>query len=163
PISCIYIYKKDAQTFYEKIGFIANIKNEKLSLCQGDVKIGEGIPYLAKIVKDILKENNLPRRFLNVSSDVFNKEKMSNITLGKIIKRFETKIDSNDEKLSYLKYVHDNIYFDKIKKLTPITTNTYCLEMQQTHKFIQNGFHGYNCQGSQYKVVIVIADKSATY
>ena len=37
--------------------------------------------------------------------------------------------------------------------------DTYCLEMPETHRFIQNGFYGWNCQGAQNKAIIVVIDK----
>lgn len=55
------------------------------------------------------------------------------------------------------------VYLDDVKSIEYSREQTYCLEMPITNKFVQNGFHAYNCQGSQFKIGILIADKSSAF
>ena len=50
-----------------------------------------------------------------------------------------------------------------VKEINKTEDEVYCLEMPETHKFVQNGFYGWNCQGSQNKIIILFTPSSHTY
>lgn len=70
----------------------------------------------------------------------------------------------NTSKNKYLEHeIFGMVYLDEVVEIVESEEETYCLEIPETHKFVQNGFHAYNCQGSQYKVVLAIVDSSSTF
>ena len=54
-----------------------------------------------------------------------------------------------------------NCYLDPIQSMTETVALTHCIEMPLTHRFIQNGIRGWNCQGMGVKKVIIGIDYSS--
>lgn len=66
----------------------------------------------------------------------------------------------DDEIFKKLVFINDRCFIDRVTKLEECIEQTYCLEMPKTHKFVQNGIFGWNCQGTGYKTVICIIDNT---
>ena len=64
----------------------------------------------------------------------------------------------NDYRLNYLNDIYSNTNIQKIKEIEETVNQTYCIEMPETHKFLQNGFRAWNCQGSGFSSAIVALD-----
>jgi hypothetical protein len=87
---------------------------------------------------------------LNVGAITYN---MLNVFLT-----YSQEFLKNDSDYIYLKNLYDNYYIDKVYRIEDTISHTYCLEMPDTHKFIQNGILAGNSQGSQSPIVIGCLD-----
>lgn len=67
----------------------------------------------------------------------------------------------NDGNTKYIPSISKYYYFDEVVEITTSIEDTYCLTMPETHRFVQNGIQGWNCQGSGFPYVIVPVDFSA--
>ena len=70
--------------------------------------------------------------------------------IGFVSKFKQERLKLCKSKTNKKKYVYDHI----VKKETAFE-HTYCLEMPKSHKFVQNGFCGWNSQGSQFQNVLI--------
>jgi len=133
----LFIYGEYCKIFRDKIGFISSFKNDRLSLdCPAFKRFRVPIPkQFANSIKDKSTRNN------------------SQIT-GYISKENLMKIDSNNEQLNY--------HHTKIISIENVEdTKAICITVPNGHQFIQNGFCGWNCQGSQMKNVILFNERPA--
>lgn len=161
PINTLYIYKKDAQEFYRITGFVCERKQHNLSLCMDDFsRISERktISSITKIIDILIKKYSLV-----VNANIYlsiRENKITEFMLDRFLRETEEKI-SNDVEYKYLKNILENFYFDAIIEIKDSEEEVFCIEMPETHKFVQGGFMGWNCQGSQYSTVIFALDYSA--
>lgn len=157
----LYIYKNDAKIFADNIGFISNFKNNRLRLCyedRGKCCSRYSFPWVNQILKSLIKKYNISSIGHSMVSALCKK----NITLRTINIFIDKYYDilKDDQNFQYLIKVRDNYIFEKIVDISTEYKQTYCLEMPESHKFIQNGFHAFNSQGSGYQCVILITDKA---
>ena len=164
---CLFIYKKEAIIFKEKIGYLTKLNQEKIKYClKEEAKPTSpriSIPYIYQKVEDIIIENNLIKYDLRVKYILNNLKKRKTITENalNIIFSICEKNNIKDKKLIYLKELVDNYYFEKIEKIEEKDLQTtYCFNMPETHSFVVNGILSSNCQGSDFKVVIGVLDYS---
>lgn len=155
----LFLYGVNCDKFIKNIGFISNAKRNK-SMKYYDCKTGtsyKSIPYVKKIILQIIDECNIDIKTLSKELNIHFERK--NITCNMIKKFVEycKKYNIDNSKLEYLSYV-SRLSVQKIKNITPKVEYTYCLEMPITHKFVQNGIQGYNCQGSGFTSTIVGMD-----
>lgn len=166
----LYIYKDYANIFLDKIGFISKFKKDRLELCK-DIKRSSSritTPYIQTIMKDVCNELNrfdFPKRSLKllVVTPV-EKSHLTGVTKENIelfLSMFDDIPIGKNSKLDYLRFLSEKCYVDKVVSIEEDRKNTYCITMPETNSFIQNGFYGSNCQGSEYKSIIVAIDMSA--
>lgn len=162
-INILYIYKKDAKIFYDNIGFISDFKNDRLKLCIDDKKRCENLslPFINEILKKLTRKYKL--KYNDYERDViYRRKKITYNFLGKFISDFKSEL-MNDDDFKYLIYIYNNTYMDVIKDISGNTQDTYCLEMPNTHRFVQNGILGGNSQGSGCDYIIMLTPKAHTY
>lgn len=153
----IYIYKQDAILFEKYIGFICDRKNNNLHLCNQKTYCCpcKSFPYLKEILICIAKKYNLPLQKAGVY-------KLTNNITYNMFNRFYNSNDvlKQDDKMNNIKNIIEKFDIQQIVNITSSIQNTVCITMPQTHQFIQDGFYGWNCQGSGFKTVIVIIDNT---
>lgn len=153
----IYIYKQDAILFEKYIGFICSRKNNNLHLCNQSTYDNprKSFPYLKEILINIAKKYNLPLQKAGVY-------KLTNNITYNMFNRFYNSNDvlKQDDKMNNIKNIIEKFDIQQIVNITSSIQNTVCITMPQTHQFIQDGFYGWNCQGSGFKTVIVIIDNT---
>lgn len=164
----IYIYKDFANVFFDNIGFISAFKQERLKKCLIKEKRNsdrKSIPFINNLMREVVTDNTdiklLDKSLKNI---IFSSSEKAtkNITLT-MLKRF-LNIYGNieDERVEYLKRFLKDFYVDTVEKIeTNGLEEVYCVTMPKTHKFTQNGFMAWNCQGSQANYVVVAVDSSA--
>lgn len=84
--------------------------------------------------------------------------------IGFISKNKQDRLDLISEKKINRNYriSEDNTrVYIKIKSIEDIKFNAYCLNMETSHMFTQNGIMAGNCQGSGFPYVITVCDNSA--
>lgn len=158
----LFVYGANCDKFIKNIGFISDVKREKsMKYYNHSLEVSyKAIPYVKKIILQIIDESNIDTKTLSKELNIHLERK--NITYNMIKKFVEycNKHNIDNSKLEYLSYV-SRLSVQKIKSITRKVEHTYCLEMPKTHKFVQNGIQGYNCQGSGFCSTIVGLDNSS--
>jgi len=158
----LFVYGANCDKFIKNIGFISDVKREKsMKYYNHSLEVSyKAIPYVKKIILQIIDESNIDTKTLSKELNIHLERK--NITYNMIKKFVEycNKYNIDNSKLEYLSYV-SRLSVQKIKSITRKAEHTYCLEMPKTHKFVQNGIQGYNCQGSGFCSTIVGLDNSS--
>lgn len=158
----LFVYGANCDKFIKNIGFISDVKREKsMKYYNHSLEVSyKAIPYVKKIILQIIDESNIDTKTLSKELNIHLERK--NITYNMIKKFVEycNKYNIDNSKLEYLSYV-SRLSVQKIKSITRKVEHTYCLEMPKTHKFVQNGIQGYNCQGSGFCSTIVGLDNSS--
>ncbi len=158
----LYIYRKDAIKFKEEIGFISFSKQERLDKYLKEYDIFHScdntyIPNIRELCKqafDKIGKKQLSKKVWDAVHFY-----TSEITRGLVYKISENLINKDNELSNYLLFLYNNYMFFPVTNIKDCVEETYCFEMPKTHQFVQNGFMGWNCQGTQGKVVIVLVNK----
>lgn len=157
----LFMYSENCKKFIEDIGFVSNEKNEKcLKFYEIDRTSHKSIPYVKKILLKIIEEYNMNKK--DLTDKLFIHLEQDKITNNKIKAFIDycKECEIKDDKLDYLSYI-SQISIQKVKTINSKIEHTYCLEMPKTHKFLQNGIQGYNCQGSGFLSTIVGIDNGS--
>lgn len=154
----LFIYGEYCDKFIKTIGFISNEKSER-AFKYYEIEHGQSerksIPYVINVISDIANDKGIKLR--DIHRELLRAKRRNTMTkslLGKVLNWFNEK-GINDLRIDYLRSIYENMYFDKIKSIEEVEEHTYCIEMPITHRFIQNGFYGWNCQGSGFLSTIV--------
>lgn len=152
------IYGNNAYIFSINIGFISKFKNDRLQLVNENIICGKDtIPYVNRIIKNICNTHDIVlskrhKQMISFSNIGYNR-------LEEILKVIGSSINVYDSQYTFLCGIIDNgLFFDRVKTTEDTLEQTYCITMPKTHKFIQNGFHGWNSQGSQFDKVVVFEE-----
>jgi hypothetical protein len=158
----LYIYKNDMKVLYNHgFKFISNFKNERLDLINEKYKRSDrkSIPYITRIIGNLIQKYNITKINPNIYLSV-RKGQITYFMLNRFLEQTK-KILQDDADYLYLEQFCKGIFIDSVKEINNTKEKTYCLTMPNTHKFLQNGFMGWNCQGSQYHSVICVFDMSS--
>ena len=162
----LYIYKMDAKIFYNEIKFVSNFKNSRLKLLEKCEDTNSNIlfPNIINIIKNLIIEFNLNYKIFDKNFIYSKQTNISKSTLFKFIHLFENnELLNKDKRFVYLKDLYYNYHIEKIKEINECKEHTYCLEMPETHKFIQNGFSAWNSQGGSCDTIILLTPKQHTF
>lgn len=147
----LYIFKEDAYIFREKIGFITYAKQERLE----NINFGysnRGSKILAKIVLENYDFG--PNRTVN------NLRRGGVLTYDAFLKIYRSiPTDKKPEWALFVKNIFENFRILTVNKIQGGYADTACLEMPESHEFLQNGILGGNSQGSEYDNVLFISEK----
>jgi len=147
----IQIYGYNAAKFANKIGLISKCKKEKL-LFPGGKETKYTIPItineLTELVGDNFKLNQTEKR----CSKTY---RITRYSIENILKRCTVKNDMWYKINDRLKFHHSKVEF-----ITKYRGQSVCLEVPKEHQFIQDGFCGWNCQGSAFNTVILFIERS---
>ena len=156
----LYIYGANAFRFKSNIGFISNFKNDRLNdlidvvFCSKDT-----IPYITSILRTISKRYRMS--FEKKYKQMIGYDTIGYARLGEVLevmKQYD-EIETDSDFLYLVSLLTRGLFFDKIINIEQdIISDTYCLTMPETHKFVQNGFCGWNSQGSQFPSVLVMEE-----
>ena len=163
PTNKLFIYRKDAIKFNELIGFIAYHKQEALQLAYINTKPSErnSIKNISKVILKIMNNHklSLDKKFKMRLNSSINRNGITKYVLNTFLSYCENIY--NDKNIEYLKYLNDNCLIQNISQINDKgEIECYCFTMPESGKFIQNGFRGFNCQGSGIKYVIAGLDYS---
>jgi hypothetical protein len=158
----LYIYKNDMKVLYNNgFRFISDFKNKRLEIINQKCRRSDrkSIPYITKIIGKLINKYNITKINQNIYLSV-REGQITHFMLDRFLEQTKN-ILKNDTDYIYLKQFCQGVFIDTVKEINNTYENTYCLTMPETHKFLQNGFMGWNCQGSQYHSVICIFDMSS--
>lgn len=127
---CIYIYGQHAKRFGEIIGFVSKMKQERLSL-----PAAEGTRYVFPL--DYEERRKLGRE------DRIQRHRIQKLDVG-LRGRFDDRI---------------GFHHSEVASIEPYVGPSVCIEVPTGHQFLQNGFCGWNSQGSQFSHAIVYLDR----
>jgi len=147
----IQIYGYNAKIFADKIGLISKSKKEKLSYPAGKETcyiVPITIDELMTAVDDNFKLNPHEKR-CSITNKI-NRDLLKNV-----LQRCNTKNKMWHELNDRLNFHHD-----EVKIVTNYKGTSVCVEVPEGHQFIQDGFCGWNSQGSSFNTVILFAERS---
>lgn len=128
--------------FEEKVGFISEAKKAKLAMRKPESRVVMPISRAAAAsLSSIYKKGALRCRYQNAMAYGTISRKMAHIALESI--------DSQE--------LRENLlwHHERIVSIKQTSCKAMCLHVPETHRFLQNGFSGWNSQGSQFDVVII--------
>jgi exodeoxyribonuclease V alpha subunit len=138
----LYLYNSNVLSFAKQIGFISELKSNRLTLDLSAVKevrltlpISKQEVYLVDTIMSLSEKRNALRRGY-ISTNVANR--LSKSKLGEFLK----------ERLQW--------HHVRIKSIDKRIGPTVCVEVPEGNRFLQNGFDGWNSQGSEFPVTILI-------
>lgn len=148
----LYIFKEDAYIFRDKIGFITHDKQERLESINFEYS-NRGSKVLAKIV---LKNYNF-----GSNRSVNNLRRGGVLTHEAFLKIYRSIPDSHRQSdwVIFIKEIFENFRVITVNTIQEGYADTACLEMPESHEFLQNGLLGGNSQGSEYDNVLFINEK----
>lgn len=155
----IYIYRKDALKFKDEIGFISFHKQGRLEkyLVENDkIKTLEHIyiPNVKNVCANrLLDKKSCLSRSVKESLYYFTDKMLTRDMALRIVNEIK---NVDNELADYLNNLASNFIFYPVTDISSCVEETYCFEVPEAHQFIQNGFAGWNCQGSQSKAVLTI-------
>ena len=125
----VYIYGQYAKLFGEKIGFVAKTKNDKLQ----SAPALEGTRYVFPLRSDELHLSNKP---------VIQRHRIQELPL-KVRKQFADRV---------------GFHHSRVERVLKYRGPSVCVTVPDGNQFLQNGFCGWNCQGSSADHVIWYVD-----
>lgn len=142
--SVLYIYGEYATIFSEKIGFITPEKQRRCGL-----KAGKPTRYLIPTTFDEAKKlhNDHPNLFLkNDRGNVRDRGHMSKYKASLILEAGRAP-----------RWLRERMsaHHTRVASIERVVTRSTCLNVPDGHRFLQNGFSGWNSQGSEFPLVIM--------
>jgi len=147
----VMIYGQEAQKFAEKIRFISKMKNDRLDkpksetaynvpLSKQDMKIISRLKYKEATINVAIR--NAKWRGYMTRRSAHEIEKNSDSAVRDLIK----------EKLAF--------HHSKVATIEKTDGISICVEVPSSHQFLQNGFSGWNCQGSEAPACLIVCHPS---
>jgi len=152
----IFIYGDYAKTFAKYIGFEARFKMDRLITTNSRY---DCIP-IAKTELDGLRSLFSNDKSLTVYDyqNARSRERLSRINIIRLCELLGEDNELSHKLMDRLKY-----FYTKISSIKEAECESMCVEVPQTHKFIQNGFPFGNCQGDEWDKVMVMEQKSGLW
>jgi intein/homing endonuclease len=126
----LYIYGQYAKKFGDAIGFVSTMKQDRLK-----VPTAEGTRYVFPL--DFEERKVLGRE------DRIQRHKIQKLDAG-LRHRFDDRI---------------GFHHSEVASIEPYVGPSVCVEVPAGHQFLQNGFCGWNSQGSQFEHAIFYVDR----
>lgn len=144
PISTIYLYSDAVSTFRFNIGFVAPEKNARLT--KFPVGIDRHLVYpITKEDLGLLKPYLTPAAYQNAKSRGYISRRLVIANWGHLPSHWHG--DSEN--------ILDWVYLP-VSKLSCGKSETYCVEVPNGGRFIQNGFDGWNSKGREWPKVYIL-------
>lgn len=150
----IYIYGQNAVKFRDLIGFIANSKNERLL-----EEAGDETRYLVPVSKNdvaMLRRSTTKDIHPTIYNNAKTRGYMSRHCLERLLESVES--EAQNWIAGRLQYHHTAIQSIEVEQ-----SESMCVEVPDGHQFLQNGFAGWNSQGSEYELVIQVCHSSHNF
>ncbi len=141
----LYIYGVNAARFCESVGFISYMKQGRLLLPHG-----KETRYRVPVLKSEVPKWHHLKGFSEF--DYQNARAMGFVTREVAARLAAVGVEWAKERLNW--------HYTKIESIVPSQSETMCVEVPDGHRFLQAGFPWGNSQGSQWPVVIIMADDS---
>jgi|GEM_PF-46527 len=142
----LQLYGVNARKFGEEIGFITREKQERARLAVGPERYV--FPCSRRLVKALRAElgSRVP---LPVYRNGINRGCISRHAAAEILK-YSTGTQAQRELASFLEDHHS-----VVASVEPCVSSSVCVEVPDGHRFLQNGFYGWNSQGQEYDVILM--------
>jgi exodeoxyribonuclease V alpha subunit len=145
----IYVYGENVKTFSEQIGFITRNKQQRTKLPHG-INRHYFIPVLKSEALRVQNANGGPKFFSLSDKNVFTRGRMSRRQLAGLLDRAKSNCRDTETLRARLQWHHSTI-----AKMERFVGPSMCVEVPDGHKFVQNGFCAWNCQGQEFDYVVL--------
>lgn len=143
----IEIYGENAIRFRDAIGFVADAKNERLT-----ERVGDEVRYMLPI-------SNAERQWAATDHRIGRASSINNALTRGVISRHAArelmKIIPDDSRFAALLRERMAFHHSRVKSITETAAPSMCVEVPDGHRFLQNGFSGWNCQGAEFAAVVI--------
>lgn len=142
----VYIYGANAATFGRLIGFVERAKQSRLEL-----QFPEERRYIIPVTK---AEASLMRRTNNAAVSI---PTWQNMRIRGAMSRHTAQCLVDAIPGPETDFLRDRLCYhhSTVATVTPTECESWCLTVPDGHQFLQNGFAGWNSQGSQFPIVVV--------
>jgi intein/homing endonuclease len=148
----LYIFKRGALIYRDKIGFISKEKNDRLLCIDSDYE-----RELNNELGDILCKNwSGPHNQISLNIVNSKNHSLTDYSWNKLKPYIINNKSLPDQIFQFIDSIISKYYICRVKTVERYFDKTACLEMPESHVFIQNGFFGGNSQGSQYNKVLYL-------
>lgn len=150
-VPSLQIYGASAKKFGETVGFITAFKQRRALLPVGPERYV--LPVSRELVKTLRRElgSVVPQ---SVYQNGVNRQRISRHAAREILKH-STRSLAQLELASLLEDHHSQVALIEL-----FESPSVCVEVPDGHRFLQNGFYGWNSQGQEYDVILMPWSKS---
>jgi intein/homing endonuclease len=152
--SAICVYGANASRLAEVTGFISSFKNRRLQLPAGK-ETRYLVPVLRAEVEAVLDVNGGRGVLTYADKNAFTRGVIPRHQLQDFLNRMSVRNDAWCQLGNRLDFHHS-----KVRSITPYEGESMCVEVPDGHRFIQDGFCGWNSQGSEFDTVVMPIVKS---
>jgi hypothetical protein len=146
----IYIYGTFAKMYGELVGFVTPYKKHRLTAPCGNAT-RYLVPVMKREIREVCDANGGPHRFMTSSDEnVYNRGYMSRHGLQDFLRRAIVRTQAWEDLHARLSFHHS-----RVGSITPIEAPSFCFEVPEGHQFVQDGFCGWNSQGSEWETVVL--------
>ena len=136
----VSIFGTNAQRFGREIGFIVYEKTRRVLLDPPEFEFRHSVPVTPESVAAAYKAGYV----------IWDVKKYGK-TKGCVSRRIAQQIPGMEETLMW--------HHSRIESIKEVESPSMCLEIPETHMFLQNGFGGWNSQGSEWDNVILLFER----
>lgn len=146
----VYIYGVNAKRFSDQIGLVSKTKSDRLK-----ARVGEETRYLVPVLPSevlaVASANGGRSGFLTCTEkNAFNRKTMSRHTLQGLLDRSTVHPPEWQVLSDRLGFHHS-----RVRSINPYSGPSMCVEVPDGNQFLQNGFAGWNCQGSEFETILL--------
>lgn len=146
----LYLYAEHAVSFADQIGYVSDIKNQRLKLAVSQPCRTHVVPVSKHEVSSLWAEHPDSLGSRSAYQDGMTKGRLSR----QVAERARDYFREMGEPMAWLEerlaYHHS-----PVASITETTCPSVCVEVPDGHRFLQNGCAGWNSQGSTYENVYV--------
>lgn len=145
----IYIYGRNVGRFADVIGFITDEKQLRAKSLYGN-ECHYQVPILKAEALSIRDINGGPKFFTFADKNVLTRGYMSRHQLESLLSRIQIENNESRALRERIKFHHS-----VISRIEIFDGPSMCVEVPDGHRFIQNGFCGWNCQGREFDYILM--------
>jgi ATP-dependent exoDNAse (exonuclease V) alpha subunit/intein/homing endonuclease len=146
----IYIYGAYAKIYQRVVGFTTPEKMHRLEALSPD-NTKYVVPVLKADIREVCDANRGPSSFMTCTDrNVYNKGRMSRHTLALFLEGAVNRPAAWQRLADSLRFHHS-----RVESVTEYQGPSVCVEVPDGHRFIQDGFSGWNSQGNEFHTVLM--------
>ena len=159
----VYLYGQNARRFHEQVGFVASFKQQRAATPAGDET-----RYMMPVTKEEargLQSALVPAGALSLSMamNIASRLAISRhaaetaLSVAAVNRAESTAVATPEERL-----LRERLgwHYSTVREVRCTTGPSICIHVPDGHRFLQNGFSGWNSQGSEFPCVVLVVHKA---
>jgi hypothetical protein len=145
----LQIYGQNAARFGRVVGFVAQVKQERLAAPCGE-EIKYWVPVSGEEVRDLQRSGLIDTL---TASNARTRGKISRCTARRILQ--QQPVPWLSDRLAW--------HYSPLASSVTVNAQSMCVEVPAVGRFLQNGFPFSNCQGSEFPCAVTVCHSSHSY